>query len=142
VTFALRHLVFTFTADNRLMTKHDDTETVTAGSAASPDPQRVLESVVSELEYLIHDAPLGSGADLLQLHGALLVYNLEGRAELVPPPSFGLSARSWRERRVVRSAQRIIERGAGNTTAAMAIAADLIEQHLHLIDPELLARAA
>jgi hypothetical protein len=124
------------------MNTHDDNELATAGSAIPLDPQRVLESVVSELEYLVQETPPWSGSDLIQLHGALLAYNLEGRADLLPNTSFGLSARRWRERRVVRTARQIVERGAGDATATMGIAADLIVRHLHLIDPELQERVA
>ena len=142
VTFTLQHPPFTIASHNQAMTTHDDTELADIRPASPLDPRRVLESVVSELEYLIQDAPLGCGSDLIQLHGALLVYNLEGRAALVPPPSFGVSARAWRERRVLRAARRILERGAGDTTVTMGIAADQIARYVHLIDPELGALVA
>ena len=106
------------------------------------DAQRVFESVVSELECLIQEAPLGVGSDLFELHGALLAYNLHGDASLLPTPPFGLSTRRLRERRVARVARAIIARVAGDQQAAMNLAADLIETHLHLIDPELRSAAA
>jgi len=124
------------------MTAHKDTEPAAAHPAGPLDPQRVLETVVSELEILLHEAPLGCGSDLILLHGALLAYNLEGRADLLPTPSFGWSARSWRERRVVHAARRIIAQESGDNAAAIDIAAALIARYLHLIDPELAARAA
>ena len=142
VTFAPRSLVFILAADDLFMNMHDDTEAIAAEPVTALDPGRVLECVVSELEYLGQDAPLGSGSDLIELHGALLAYNLEGRPELVPTPSFGLSLRAWRERRVVRSARQIIARGAGDATVALDVAAGVIARHLHLIDPELCTRAA
>jgi hypothetical protein len=114
----------------------------TPAGEAAPDPQRVLESIVYELEYLLQVVPFGSGTDLIQLHGALLAYNLGGRAELLPTPSFGLSGRSFREHRVTRAARRIIERGNGDAAAALEIAGRVIEQRLHLIDPELRTLAA
>lgn len=142
VTVALGHPVFTFPADNGVMTSHKDTEPAAAHPASSIDPRRVLESLVYELEVLVHEAPLGSGSDLIQLHGALLAYNLEGRAELMPTPPFGWSTRSWRERRVVHAARRIVEQGAGDPAVTIGIAADQIARLLHLIDPELAALAA
>ena len=108
----------------------------------TPNPIRVLESIVSEYEYLSQDAPLGAGFDLVELHGALLVYNLGGDVALLPSPAFGLSTRSWRERRIVRAARCIVAVGAGDRTRTMDIAANLVDRHLHLIDPELRNLAA
>jgi hypothetical protein len=142
VTADLGHPVFTFTPDNEPMTPHKDTDQAAAQPVRSIDPRRVLESLVYELEVLVHEAPLGSGSDLIQLHGALLAYNLEGRADLMPIPSFGWSARSWRERRVIQAARRIVEQGSGDAAATIGIAADHIARLLHLIDPELAALAA
>jgi len=114
----------------------------TEDRSPSVDPQRVLESIVSELEWLLVTSPAGSVSDLTRVHGALLAYNLDGRAELLPKTSFGLSSRSWRERAVVRAARRIIEHGAGDAEAAMDLADEEIRRHLHLIDPDLATRAA
>ena len=124
------------------MTPHEAAEPAAALPTSSIDARRVLESLVYELEILAHEAPLGSGSDLIQLHGALLAYNLEGRAELVPVPPFGWSVRSWRERRVIQAARRIVEQGAGDATVTIDIAAAHIARLLHLIDPELSALAA
>jgi hypothetical protein len=112
-----------------------------ANDVAPLDPQRVFDSVVSELECLTHDAAPGIGSDLVELHGALLAYNLDGRAELLPSPTFGLSTRSWRERRVLRAARRIMT-ASGDPTAVLDLADRIIRQRLHLIDPELSAFAA
>ena len=101
------------------MTTTDKDTVLSEDHPPSVDPQRMLESIVSELEWLIITAPMGSGSELTWLHGALLAYNLEGRAELMPRPPFGLSSRSWRQRSVVRAARHIIARGAGDATAAM-----------------------
>ena len=108
-----------------------------APSADAIDPQRVLESLASELEYLVQEAPVGSGTDLVRLHGALLAYNLQGRASLLPAPRFGLSTRCWRERRVIEIARRLIARGAGDDALAMRLAADEIAERVHQIDPAL-----
>jgi hypothetical protein len=124
------------------MTTNEIAGNPTGDPVEALDPQRILESIVYELEYLLHVVPFGSGTDLIQLHGALLAYNLGGQAELLPTPSFGLSGRSAREYRVTRAARRIIEQGAGDSTAALEIAAQVIEQRLHLIDPELSTLAA
>jgi hypothetical protein len=140
VTLARGHPLFTTAADNRQVTTNPDAET--AAPAHRLDPEVVLESLVSELEYLMVDAPFGAASELIRLHGALLAYNLEGRAELLPHPSFRLTTRSLRERRVVRAAQRIIERGAGDLSATVELAADEVARLVHLIDPELATRAA
>jgi hypothetical protein len=140
VTIGGRHPQFTRAADNRRVTTNPDTDTT--APAHRPDPRIVLESLVSELEYLMVDAPFGAASELIRLHGALLAYNLEGRAELLPHPAFRLATRALRERRVVRAAQRIIERGAGDLSATVELAADEIARLVHLIDPELATRAA
>jgi hypothetical protein len=126
------------------MTNNDDVTVDVNESVPTPipDPARLLESIVSEYEYLSQDAPLGSGFDLVELHGALLVYNLGADVALLPSPAFGLSARSWRERRIVHAARRILAVGAGDQARTMDIAADLVDRHLHLIDPELRNLAA
>jgi hypothetical protein len=142
VTFGRRRTLETISDDTYGMTTTNSTGTPTGEPVESPDPQRVLESIIYELEYLLHQAPFGSVHNLIQLHGALLAYNLGGQAELLPSPSFGLTRRSILEHRVTRAARRIVERGASNTTATMEIAADVVEQYLHLIDPELCTRAA
>jgi hypothetical protein len=124
------------------VTTNPDTDIDIAAPAHRPDPQVVLESLVSELEYLMADAPLGAASELIRLHGALLAYNLDGRTELLPHPSFRLAARSRRERRVVRAAARIMERGGGDPTVTVELAADDIARLVHLIDPELATRVA
>jgi hypothetical protein len=139
VTFGLRDLAETLCDDNEVMTTDNRPETL-AGQPV--DSQRMLESIVYELEYLLFTAPFGAGHDLVQLHGALLAYNLGGRTENMPTPSFGLSGRSLREQRVARAARRIVKRGAGDADSVMTIAARIIEQHLHLIDADLCTRAA
>lgn len=101
------------------------------------DPHRVLESVVSELENLLSAVPLGAQGHLVELHGALLVYNLEGNVELLPDRSFGMSQRRWKERRVLRAARLIGRCGQGDVELIMRVASQIIETNLHFIDPEL-----
>ncbi len=109
---------------------------------AAIDPQIVFESIVSELEYLIAESHVGERAGLLELHAALLVYNLGGQASLLPTPTFGMSTRRVRERRVLRIARRIEEHAGGDSAVAIEFAATLIERNLDLIDPDLRALAA
>jgi hypothetical protein len=142
VTFGQERISETIHDDTYGMTTNDSTGAPTGDPVETPDPQRVLESIIYELEYLLHQAPFGSVRNLIELHGALLAYNLGGQAELLPSASFGLSRRSILEHRVTRVARRVAESGAGNTTATMDLAAEVIEQYLHLIDPELCVRAA
>jgi hypothetical protein len=124
------------------MTTNTPDDSATSELEPAPDPARVLESLMYELDYLREDAKPGSVSDLIHLHGALLVYNLAGRADLIPQPSLGLSVRSWRQYRVARAARRIVDLGAGQPIATMAIAADVITDRLHLIDPDLRDLAA
>ena len=106
---------------------------------AIADPRRILESVVSELEALRADAPLFAGGDLIDLHGALLAYELGGRAELIPSVNFAFSGRRLLEARVARAAHRIAgrERGHAASAATLVRSAERIEDLIHLIDPDL-----
>ncbi len=108
------------------------------------DPAKILESVVSELEMLCEDAALGMSSQLISLHGALLVYNLEGWAQLIPAPSWSLSRRGMLQLRVTRAARRLAGSTNGQPAAAAAMerAARKIEELIHLIDPELRAVCA
>ena len=105
-------------------------------------PQRVLESILSELEYRLLEAQPWMHSNLFELHAALLVYNLRGESSLLPEPSFGVSARRLRERRLVRTARRITQAGQGDSTVAVRLAADVIDRHIALIDPALASSAA
>lgn len=130
VTAGQRNLAFTWAAHAVCMTKNENT-------VPDVDPGQVLESVVSELENLLNAVPLGAQGPLVELHGALLVYNLEGHVELLPDASFGMSPRRWKERRVLRAARLIGRRGQGDADLIVRIASQIIETNLHLIDPEL-----
>ncbi len=111
------------------------------------DPARVLESVVSELEVLLADAPLGTGKELVSLYGALLLFNLGGWSDLLPSVGLSLNRRRSLEGRVVRAARRVVPESAGAhpaeaAEAAMVLAGAKIDELLHLIDPELRRVAA
>ena len=108
------------------------------------DPARILESLVYELESLSADVPFGSTGELIELHGALLVYNLEGRTDLIPATSPSLNRRSMLEFRIARAARRLTKNLRPEVQAYVSVdrAADKIEQLIHLIDPELRSLAA
>ena len=108
------------------------------------DSKRVLETVVSELELLCNDTPVGTRSDLIQLHAALLVYELGGEANLLPTIALGLSARRLLELRVLKAARRMMNPRFGGATPEDATlrAAATIETLIHLIDPELRVAAA
>jgi hypothetical protein len=104
------------------------------------DASKILESVVSELEAL---RSLSDRPRLVELHGALFLYALEGRAELIPSVGFPIGRRRVLEARVVWSARRLATLSRGATTdQAMNRAADTIRELLYLIDPELASFAA
>jgi hypothetical protein len=118
------------------------TETTSPTISPSIDPARVLESVVSELEVLSADSPLGSRGDLIELHGALLMFGLGGVVSLLPSVGLGLSARRMLEFRVVRAARRLADQATSTShldtaVAVLELAAERIEDMIHLIDPEL-----
>jgi hypothetical protein len=102
-----------------------------------PDPRRVLESLVSEFENHLNALPLGVQGHLVELYGALLMYNLEGHVERLPDAFFGTSQRRWKERRVLRAARLIGRRGQGDADLVVRGASQIIETNLYLIDPEL-----
>jgi hypothetical protein len=108
------------------------------------DPARILESLACEYETLSADLPIGFGAELMALHGALLVYNLEGRTDLIPPTSLSLNRRSMVEFRIARAARRLTGNLRPEVQASMSVdrAAARIEELIHLIDPELRSLAA
>ncbi len=100
----------------------------------------VLEAIVTELEVLTSEAAIAIGTDLITLHGALLAYELGGVADAVPSVGFGMSGRRLLERRVCRAARQLI--GAHQPDVALQRAGELIEELIHLIDPELRILAA
>ncbi len=108
-----------------------------------PEPivvTKVLESIVSELESLksFTDRP-----GLVELHGALLLFALDGRVELLPSVGFPIGRRSILEARVVWSARRLAGlTKSPNAAAALNRAAERIEELLFIIDPDLVSSAA
>ena len=124
---------------NPLFTSADEDVHMTKNENIIPDLDscRVLESLVSELENLLIAAPLGAQSHLIELHGALLVYNLEGHVENLPDAFFGMSPRRWKERRVLRAARHIGRRGHGDADRILGIASEIIDTNLYLIDPDL-----
>jgi hypothetical protein len=113
-------------------------------STTHPDPGQILESLAYEFESLSAELPLGFGRDLLNLHGALLVYNLEGRVDLIPPTGFSLNRHQMLEFRIARAARRLTGTLRPEVQAYLSVerAAARIEELLHLVDPELRSLAA
>ena len=103
---AFSHL-FTSSVDNGGMESTRDHQPLLedAQANAGTDPRRVLESLVCELECLLDDAPTAATSPFIELFAALLVFNLDGCADLVPSPSIGLSGHALRTWRVARSAR-------------------------------------
>lgn len=106
------------------------------------DPKAILEEVVSALQILSAEtsqSPFVTPSAVIDLHGALLVYELAGRGELIPNVSIGVSTRRGFERRVVSSARRLVGPARGEAAALVAWvrAAARIEDLVDLIDPEL-----
>ena len=130
VTAGPRNLAFTSVLQDVAMTKNES-------DVPDLDPRRVLESVVSELENLLHALPPSVQGHIFELYGALLVHNLEGRVECLPDAFFGMSQRRWKERRVLRVARLIGRRGHGDADLIVRVASQIIETNLYLIDPEL-----
>ena len=117
------------------MLGHVEHEAVSQNRPA-PAPLEMLSSLVGELEQLRLQVPAWDESDLVELHAALLLFGLDGRADLLPIPSFGLSLHNRLERRVARRARELARR-VGDDSARIEFAADVIERHVHLIDPDL-----
>jgi hypothetical protein len=109
--------------------------------ASDVEPKRLLDDVVSALQILLAETSTSSFANgsLVDLHGALLVYELAGRAEAIPSVGLGVTARRGLERKVVGSARRLTgtARGDAAAFAAWKRSAARIEDLIDLIDPEL-----
>lgn len=120
------------------------TSTDVTEASATLDPRRILEAVVTELEMLRDERPTAAASGLIDFHGALLLYELQGRAELLPAFSFPTPGRRFLEFRVVTSARRLAgkHRGAEAAAFALVLAAERIERLIHLIDPELRSAVA
>ena len=114
--------------------------------AADVDPKAVLDDVVSGLQILCAETALCTSPtnSMIDLHAALLMFELSGRRELLPSVGLGVSARRSLERRIVSSARVLAGRVEG-TEAAYVVwkrAAARIEDLIELIDPELRILAA
>ena len=114
--------------------------------AADVDPKAALDDVVSGLQILCAETALSPRPtnSMIDLHAALLMFELGGRRELLPSVGLGVTARRSLERRIVSSARVLAGRAEG-TEAAYAVskrAAARIEDLIALIDPELRILAA
>jgi hypothetical protein len=100
---------------------------------------RVLDSIVSELEILRTENANASVGLLIDLHGALFLYELGGDLDRLPTLGFSMSTRRLLERRVVLAARRLGSRGVEAEVHAknMERANVQIAELIHLIDPEL-----
>jgi hypothetical protein len=100
---------------------------------------RVLDSIVSELEILRTENANSSAGLLIDLHGALFLYELGGDLDRLPTLGFSMSSRRLLERRVVLAARRLGRRSVEADVHAknMERANQQIAELIHLIDPEL-----
>jgi hypothetical protein len=109
-------------------------------------PKAALDDVVSSLQIMMAEssASVYPSNSEVELHGALLLFELGGRAENIPSISLGVSARRSIERRVASSARHLAGREIGDEAAftAWKRAAHRIEELLDLIDPGLRAFVA
>ena len=138
------YVAFTFLVDAYPMRTSPNSQRAdwTAFLATSIDPAHELDAVTSSLQILrLDDQPASTGSleDLVDLHGALLLFQLGGQAELLPSTGFTLFGMRSLERRIVRAASRIAGSGRGERAAcdAWLRAGERIEQQIGLIDPEL-----
>ncbi len=113
---------------------------------ADIDPKAVLDDVVSGLQILCAETSVSSSptVSMVELHAALLLFELGGRRELLPSVSLGVTSRRNLERRIVSSARSLAGRAVGDDAAFAAWnrVADRIEDLIDLIDPELRILAA
>jgi hypothetical protein len=110
-------------------------------ASAQLAPGRILESLVSELEILRSESNPSDSGLLIELHGALFLYELGGDLDRLPTLGFSLSSRRLLERRVVLAARRLGRRGIESSVHRqnMERANAQIIELIHLIDPELRA---
>jgi hypothetical protein len=114
--------------------------------AADVDPKAALDDVVSGLQILCAETAVSSSPtpSMIELHAALLLFELSGRRELLPTVGLGMTSRRHLERRIVSSARAQAGRADGPEAAfaAWMRSADRIEDLIDLIDPELRILAA
>ena len=98
--------------------------------------RKILESLVSELELMMQEAEPGTRSALIDLHGALLLYELDGRTECIPTVHVGFGVRRILEFRVSRAARRLAAT-ANDPGSALTRSVEVIEDLIHLIDEDL-----
>ncbi len=108
------------------------------------EPTQLLESIANELESLRDYTGINAPVGLLELHGALLLFALNGNAELIPTVRFPVGSHRLLQARIAWAARRQAGVGRGEAAALSAVerSAARIERLIHLIDPELRVRAA
>jgi hypothetical protein len=116
-----------------------ETEPMATKETGPETAVRVLDSIVSELEILRAESANASVGLLIDLHGALFLYELGGDVDRLPNLGFSMSSRRLLERRVVLAARRLGRRGVDANIHAknMERANTQIAELIHLIDPEL-----
>lgn len=111
-------------------------------SEAGIDAAHELDAVTASLQVLRMDDQHGSAGpmdQLVELHAALLLFQLGGRAELLPATGFALFGGWSLERRIVRAASRLAGSARGETAAfaSWRRAGERVGSLIGLIDPEL-----
>jgi len=101
-----------------------------------------LEAVTAALTTLRMEHQVGStgSADMLvALHGALLLFQVAGEADMVPVVGFAPFGERALQRRIAAAALRLAgkDRGPQASFAAWCRAGDTVNQYIGLIDPEL-----
>jgi hypothetical protein len=109
---------------------------------AAIDPARMVESLLAELDFLLELHPELPAGELVTLHAALALFNVEGDVSRLPTPRLAFSARAGRERRLLRTARQLAAHAGTDPVRVTEQAALAIECRLGLIDPELLAFVA
>ncbi len=102
------------------------------------DAAAELDAVVAALQMARLDPMLPEDAAgvLVALHGALLLFQMGGRADLLPAISGFAFGRRTLERQVVSKARRLAQH-ANHPYGAWLLAADQIEELIAVVIPEL-----
>lgn len=138
VTSGPAHIVFTRVRDDERMSLIDF-PVAESDDEGVLDPQKVFETIVTDLEMLTADCPTAPSWELVDLHAALLVFELGGRVTEIQTARASLRRRAMLERRVVRAARRLVQGGSSHASEneLRARATESIEGLIHLIDPDL-----
>jgi hypothetical protein len=134
------HFVISTRHDGHMTTRDFPVAIAEADPHTASPAESVVTSLVSELEFLLEDSPVHR-TELIALHGALLAYEIQGDASLIPVPSLGFGSRRVLTFRVTRAARRLIAESR-DAESAIEVAVQVIEDLIHLIDPELRPYAA